>query len=128
MPVSDHLPMRLSRNSSMRRRAEFARVRKEGRAKAGRLLLLSTLADPELDGLRVGIIATRKVGKAHERNRLRRRIRAIIQRHGERIPEPRRYLVTVLRAGAAAANFAALERDWLKQAGRLELIGDEAPA
>ena len=106
----------------MHRRADFARVRRDGRAKAGRHLLVSTLADPALDGLRVGIITTRRVGKAHDRNRLRRQVRAIIQRHGGRIGEPRRFVVTVLRAGAASADFAELERDWLAQAGRLGLI------
>lgn len=106
----------------MYRRADFARVRGKGRAKAGRFLLVSTLADPALDGLRVGIITTRRVGKAHDRNLLRRRVRAIIQRHGERIIDPRRFLVTVLRVGASGADFEALERDWLKQAGRLGMI------
>ena len=111
----------------MHHRAEFARARETGQAKAGRYLLVSTLADPALDGLRVGIITTRRVGKAHQRNLLRRRIRAIIQRHGEKISDPRRYLVTVLRSGAAAAGFAALERDWLKQATRLGLIVPDPP-
>jgi len=112
----------------MHHRAEFVRVRKNGTAKPGRYLLVSSLADPTLDGLRVGIITTRRVGKAHDRNRLRRRVRAIIQRHGERISDPRRYLVTVLRVGAAGADFAALEADWLKQAGRLGLIENDPPA
>ena len=112
----------------MQQRADFARVRRDGTAKPGRYLLVSTLADPRLDGLRIGIITSRRVGKAHDRNRLRRRVRAIIQRHGERISDPRRYLVTVLRAGAAAADFAALEADWLRQAGRLGLIADDPPA
>lgn len=112
----------------MRQRADFVRVRKQGQARAGRYLLVSTLADPSLDGLRVGIITTRKVGKAHDRNFLRRRVRAIIQRHGERISDPRRYLVTVLRPGATAADFEALERDWLKQAGRLELMKSDPQA
>ena len=106
----------------MHHRADFARARKNGQAKAGRYLLVSTLADPALDGLRVGIITTRRVGKAHDRNLLRRRVRAIIQRHGEKISDPRRLLVTVLRVGATRADFAALERDWLKQAGRLGLL------
>ncbi len=111
----------------MRRRADFARVRAHGSVKAGRLVVVSTLPDPELPGLRVGIITSRKVGKAHHRNRLRRRLRAIIQRHGPLITDPRRFLVTIPRAGAAAADFAALERDWIRQARRLGIVPAQDP-
>ncbi len=108
----------------MRHRADFVRARKRGTAKAGRFFVLSTLAAPSLPGLRVGIITTRKVGKAHERNRLRRQVRAILQRHGEGIASPRRFLVTLVRVGAVGAEFDALERDWLKQARRLGILKD----
>jgi len=109
----------------MTRRAEFARVRSEGRAKSGRLLIVSTLADPTLEHLMGGFITTRRVGKAHERALLRRRLRAIVQRHAGRFEDGRRYLVTIPRPGAAAADFAALECEWLKQARRLGLFGRE---
>jgi len=106
----------------MRHRADFVRTRTRGTAKGGRYFVVSTLADPELPGLRVGIITTKKVGKAHDRNRLRRQVRAILQRHGEKIADPRRFLVTIVRVGAAGAPFDALERDWLKQARRLGIL------
>ncbi|MEM9235401.1 MAG: ribonuclease P protein component [Verrucomicrobiota bacterium] len=114
--------MRLPRKQSMTTRAEFGRVRKDGRAKAGRFVVLSTLASAELPHLMVGIITTRRVGKAHDRNRLRRRLRAIIQRHAGRFEDARRYLVSIPRPGSAEASFAELEKDWLKQAKRLGLI------
>ena len=106
----------------MTTRAEFSKVRTNGRAKAGRFVVLSTLEAPELERLMIGIITTRKVGKAHDRNRIRRRVRSILQRNGERIANPARYLVTIPRPGAATATFEELEKDWLKQAQRLALI------
>lgn len=106
----------------MTRRADFQKVRRDGRAKAGRFVVLSTLEDDSLDRLMVGIITTRKVGKAHDRNRVRRRLRAIIARHGEALAGPSRYLVAIPRPGCAAASFAELEKDWLKQARRLALL------
>lgn len=115
--------MRLSRKHSMTHRSQFHGTRTNGRSKAGRFLILSTLEDPELPHLMVGFITTRKVGKAHERNLLRRRFRAILQRHGDQLANPQRYLVTIPRRGAAQASFADLEKDWLKQARRLGLMG-----
>ena len=106
----------------MTTRAEFSRVRKDGRAKAGRFVVLSTLESPELPYLMVGFITTRRVGKAHDRNRLRRRFRAMVRDHAESFVDRKRYLVTIPRAGASEASFEELEKDWLKQARRLGLI------
>ena len=117
--------MRLSRKHSMNQRSQFHGVRANGRSKTGRFLILSTLEDDALPHLMLGLITTRKVGKAHERNLLRRRFRAIVQRHGDHLENPRRYLVTIPRRGAADASFAELEKDWLKQAGRLGLMRTE---
>lgn len=111
----------------MTKRAEFTKVRTSGRAKAGRFLVLSTLEDPALPFLKVGFITTRKVGKAHDRNLLRRRFRAIVQRHGEKLANVGRYLVTIPRAGSTSASFAELEKDWLKQARRLGILKEDAP-
>ena len=106
----------------MTRRADFLRVRKNGRAKAGRFVVLSTLEDPDLDRLMVGIITTRKVGNAHDRNRVRRRPRAIIGCHGYSLASPHRFLVVIPRPGSTEATHAELEKDWLKQARRLDLL------
>ncbi|MEP4077127.1 ribonuclease P protein component [Haloferula sp.] len=114
--------MRLPRKHSMTTRAEFSRVRKDGRAKAGRFVVLSTLASAELSHLMVGFITTRRVGKAHDRTRLRRRFRSIVQNHAESFDDLHRYLVTIPRPGASEASFEELEKDWLKQARRLGLI------
>lgn len=114
--------MRLSRKHSMTTRSEFSRTRTSGRSKVGRFLILSTLEEPKLPWLKVGFITTRKSGKAHDRNRMRRRFRAIVQRHAVEFSEMRRYLVTIPRRGAIEASFEDLEKDWLKQARRLGLI------
>jgi len=114
--------MRLPRKSSITRRADFSRVKTTGQAKAGRFVILSTLADPGLQALRVGLITTKRCGKAHERNLLRRRFRALIQAHAPRFAQGQRFLVTIARPGAAGATFTELEADWLRQARRLGLF------
>lgn len=114
--------MRLPRKDSMKQRADFARVKTTGQAKAGRFVILSTLEDPSIETLRTGFITTKRCGKAHDRNLLRRRFRALVQAHAPAFSEKRRFLVTIARAGAAQATFAELEADWLRQARRLGLL------
>ena len=114
--------MRLSRKHSMTHRDEFTRVRTTGQAKAGRFVVLSTLADPTLDGIRTGFITTKKSGKAHDRVRLRRIFRSLVRDHASGFNDLQRYLVTIARHGASSATFAELESDWLKQARRLGLL------
>ena len=116
--------MRLPRKFSMTQRAEFARSREHGTSRPGRYLVLSVLHQADLDHFRTGFITTKKVGKAHQRNLLRRRFRAIIQDHGERI-DPHYYIVTIARWRAAEASYGELEKDWLKQAHKLGIIKPE---
>ncbi|MEI8241233.1 MAG: ribonuclease P protein component, partial [Actinomycetota bacterium] len=62
--------------------------------------LRTGLADPSLAVLRTGFITTKRCGKAHERNLLRRRFRTLVQTHAPGFTEIRRFLVTIARPGA----------------------------
>lgn len=120
--------MRLPRKHSMTRADEFARVRTTGQAKAGRFVVLSTLADPALDGIRTGFITTKRAAKkAHDRVLLRRRFRSMVRLHAADFSDLHRYLVTIARPGASTATYAELEADWLRQAKRLGLFGSKPP-
>lgn len=115
--------MRLPRKCSIRNHADFAKVRKTGQAKAGRFVILSTLADPSLATIRTAFITTKRVSKrAHDRNLLRRRFRSFVQKHAPDFSDMRRFLITIARQSAVDATFAELEADWLRQARRLGLL------
>lgn len=114
--------MRLPRKCSITRRTDFARVKTLGQAKAGRFVVVSTLADPSLSSLKTGFITTRRSGKAHDRVLLRRRFRVLVQAHAPAFADSRRFLVTIARPGASQASFAELKADWFKQAKRLGLF------
>lgn len=118
--------MRLPRKHTMKKRADFQKVRETGRSKAGRFLVLSTLEDAQLPHFMVAFITTKKTGKAHDRNLLRRRFRDIIQRHLPHIQPSMRYLVVIARYNTIQASFAELEQDWLKTARRLGIL--QSPA
>ncbi len=119
--------MRLPRSSSITRREDFLKIRKTGRTKAGRFLILSTLADSTLDGVRVGFITTKRCGKAHDRVRLRRLFREFVRAEVPQFDDPRRYLVTIALKDAKDAEFAELQADWRKQAKRLGLYATPQP-
>jgi ribonuclease P protein component len=110
----------------MKKRADFQKVRETGRSKAGRFLVLSTLEDATLPHFMVAFITTKKVGKAHDRNLLRRRFRAIVQSHLDRI-DPLRYVVFIARYNTITATYAELEQDWLKLAAKLGMLRPLTP-
>jgi ribonuclease P protein component len=95
----------MRRYASLRRRSDFARVQRRGKRTVGRLFVL--LADRGADGSRVGITVARPIGDAVVRNRLRRRVKAILDRSGFGEP-PHRDIVLIARPGAGEADFAAL--------------------
>lgn len=119
--------MRLPRNTSITRREDFLRIRKTGRSKAGRFLILSTLADTALDGPRVAFITTKRCGKAHDRVRLRRLFREFVRAEVPQFADPARYLVTIALKDAKHADFADLQADWQRQARRLGLYPQPQP-
>jgi ribonuclease P protein component len=93
---------------SLRRRNEFARVQRRGKRRVGEQLVLLVL--PGRDRNRVGITITKATGNAVVRNRLRRRIKAVLDR--QRLAEaPYRDYLFIARAGAGEAPFAAIRAD-----------------
>lgn len=83
--------------------------------------MLATLEDHDLPESKWAFVTSRRVGKAVTRNRIRRRLRGIVSRHGERL-KGRRYLVMIARHRAGEASFEELEQEWLRLAKRLEIL------
>jgi ribonuclease P protein component len=100
---------------------QFERVRKEGSAQRGHLLLLAALAGKGVDSLRAGFVTSRKIGGAVVRNRVRRRLREIVRKHQHEIVEGR-WVVTVARPSAARASYGELEAEWLRLAKRASIL------
>ena len=118
--------MRVPRRHSMTRRSEFSHVKKKGRSKAGRYLVLATLQDSSLEHMKWAFVTSKRVGNAVVRNRVRRQLRSIVSKYGDRL-SPDRYLVMIARFRAGEADYHQLEADWLKVAGQLRILGDPAP-
>ena len=75
------------------------------------------------DSNRVGITVGKKLGKAHIRNRVRRRIREVY-RLNEELFQPGWDIVVVARSRAIDAPFDALTRSYLSLAAKAGILKD----
>ncbi|MDM7324543.1 MAG: ribonuclease P protein component [Thermus sp.] len=93
----------------------FRRLR-QGRSGRGRFLGVRWLPAPEL---RVGIVVSKKVGKAVVRNRVKRRLREILRR----LHLPKAHLLVIASPEAREATYAELFQDLtraLKKSGLVQ--------
>lgn len=118
----------------LRRSSEFRTVFESGKAYPDALVVLHVQALPDRPGIcQVGFSVSKKVGGAVVRNRVKRRLRAIVQRHLKELA-PGHHLVFRARPPAARADFGALEAAVRRVLERARLLpvatvdkGGEAP-
>lgn len=112
----------MDREHRLTRDADFKRVRQDGRSWAHPLLVLR--AAPGFEATRFGMIVSKKVGKAHDRNRVRRRLREICRAY---IPCLRAGfdVVLIARPMAAAGEFGEVRAAVGELLGRARLLDPE---
>ena len=76
--------------------AEFLRVKTDGRAERGSLLVLGLLEVGSTAAFRAGFVTSKRIGGAVVRNRVRRRLREIVRRHQHEI-RPGIWIVCIAR-------------------------------
>ena len=96
----------------LRARAEFKAVESRGRRVSGRFVILVGAANDGPDD-RLGIVASRKVGGAVERNRAKRRLRELFRRRERRAGDRSLDVVAIARVDLARAPFEAVQSDFL---------------
>ena len=101
--------------------SEYERVKRDGFTRRGKLLMLNVVAVENSGPCRAGFIASRRVGGAVVRNRVRRRLREIVRQHQHELREGF-WIVLVGRGDAADANYRALEHEWLRLAKRASIL------
>ena len=109
---ASHLRNPMRRYRSLRGRREFAFVLRRGRASQTKHLAITSVGAPPSNRndrlpTRVGIVITKKVGTAVERNRLRRRCKAILDQSP--IAEIPMWHVVVFRPSAAELSYQNLQ-------------------
>lgn len=110
----------LPRAHRLRRNVEIRHVRRSGHRRSHPLLLLFA-AENDRASARFAITASRRVGNAVVRNRVRRRIREAIRQHLSNV-QPGWDFLFVARGRAAVAPYPELEgavRELLNRTGAL---------
>ena len=79
------------------------------------------------EGNRVGVTVSKKLGKAHIRNRVRRRIREVY-RLNEELFQPGWDIVVVARTKAIDAGFQYLTKAYLALARKAGILNEDQPS
>ena len=109
---------RLLPEEKLRRRPEYLHCYDVGRRIQGRMATLFWAPNGG-ECARLGITASRKVGPAVVRNRLRRRCREVYRRWPQRLNLPAVDIVVNLRHPAVTAEFSRFRLDFEGQLSRL---------
>lgn len=104
---------RLLPQERLRRRADYLRCYRTGRRRHGASATVHFVPN-QLGHPRLGITASRKVGNAVVRQRLKRRIREIYRRWKDRGTLPPLDVVVHLKPGAGEVEFPAFREELLR--------------
>jgi len=111
--------------ATLKRRAEFLRVRGGRRWSSPAFVIEMRSREGEAGTeARFGFTATKKLGNAVTRNRIRRRLKEAVRAVAPGRAKDNCDYVLIAREAAASQPFAALERDLIAALGRLDRPSD----
>ena len=102
---------RLRKAERLRKRPDYLRAQRRGDRRAGAHLIVYARTNGR-DWSRLGVTASRKVGKAHTRNWWKRRIRDIFRRNKAEVPVGYDFVV-IVKASADQPDFEELRAELL---------------
>lgn len=122
-PRPERERLRFPKSARLLNSRDFRKVREKGKSSQGRLLRLGVLKDSDTKPTRIGLVTSKRVGGAVDRNKTRRRLREIVRAV---LPSmaPGFDVVVVAKSTAASATFDELRAEWLLLARRLSILPD----
>jgi ribonuclease P protein component len=113
--------LRFPKSARLFRAAEFQRMKREGESFHGKFIVLSVLKNLPTPEVRIGLITSRRVGGAVQRNQVRRRLREIVRAARPQV-HPGTWLTLIARQAAAAASLQMLAAEWQQLARRSSIL------
>ena len=111
----------LGRAARLRQKREFVQIREHGRRVVKGCLIANWTTLPPGAPSRLGVITTRKLGKAHVRSRARRLLRESFRLHQQDLREPLA-IVLIARASILGRKLLEVERDYLSLLRQASLL------
>ncbi|MGC9942344.1 MAG: ribonuclease P protein component [Verrucomicrobiota bacterium] len=113
--------LRLGRLSRLAQNRDFARVRQNGQRLVLGCLIANWSRLPEGTQPKLGVVTSKKIGGAVQRNRARRLLRESFRLHQHELAQPVE-LVLVARNSIAGKDFEDVEKDFLAALRRASLL------
>ncbi len=105
----------------LKKKEDFAKVYRQEQSTANYQFVVYKMKNPEVEKFRAGISASKKIGNAVKRNRVRRIVKELIRKNQDRIREGYDFII-IVRARAVNMEFAQLEKSLLHVLGKASLL------
>ncbi|MFC5653199.1 ribonuclease P protein component [Paenibacillus solisilvae] len=112
----------MQRKLRLRNREDFSRIYRNGKSFANNQFVVYWSRQSKADPLRLGVSASKKIGNAVVRNRMRRLVKEIVRHHTDRITG-QLDIIVIVRKPAVGLKMQELEKSMLhvlKRAGLLK--------
>ena len=121
MPAETPRRLRLGRTTRLQQSRDFMRIRQQGQRLVFGCLIANWHRLPAGSPPRLGVVTSKRIGGAVERNRARRLLRESFRHHQHELTQPVE-LILIARASIAGRGLAGVERDFLTTLQRAGLL------
>jgi ribonuclease P protein component len=121
VPAPAETPKRLGRAARIGPSGDFSRIRQHGQRLVLGCLIANWQRLPDGAKPKLGVVTSKKIGGAVERNRARRLLRESFRQHQHEFAQPVE-LILIARNSIAGKKFAEVEKDFLAALNRAKLL------
>jgi ribonuclease P protein component len=121
VPAPAATPKRLGRSSRIEQSGEFARIRQQGQRIVVGCLIANWQRLPDGAKPKLGVVTSKKIGGAVQRNRARRLLRESFRQHQFELAQPVE-IILIARNSIAGRALAEVEKDYLTALRRAGLL------